>query len=174
MSLFRRLFARFGDWIIRCAQRTPYTHLAGYMERWWLFRLGRFGEGESGAYGFVSARVHHILRSDNDRHFHDHPWWFVTVILRGGYWEQRPVLNALGYVTDVEERWHGPGSILIRRASDLHRLVLPVGSTTWTLFVMGPKVQTWGFHVDGVKVPWREYLGAQGSEFVEETDHAPA
>lgn len=174
MSLFRRLFTRFGDAVIRLAQRTPYTHLAGYMERWWLFRFGRFGAGESGEYGLVSARVHHILRSDNDRHFHDHPWPFVTVILRGGYWEQRPVLNAQGLVTDVETQWHGPGSILFRRARDLHRLVLPVGSTAWTLFMMGPKVQTWGFHVDGVKVPWRDYLGEQGSAFAPEVDHASA
>ena len=24
------------SWLIRRAQRTPYFHLAGYMERWWL------------------------------------------------------------------------------------------------------------------------------------------
>ena len=31
--------------------------------------------------------LHHFLRSDHDRALHDHPWNFVSIILRGGYWE---------------------------------------------------------------------------------------
>lgn len=171
--MMRRLLAWLVDAIIRRAMRTPYTHLAGYMERFWLFRFGQRGEGESGPYPLIGARVHHILRSDLDRHFHDHPWPFVTIILRGGYFEERPVLNAAGFVVATHERWHGAGSILFRRAGDLHRLRLPQGSTAWTLFSTGPKVQTWGFLVGNKKVPWREYLGEEGSDFAEVTN-APA
>src|ERR1700733_7651031 len=32
---------------------------------------------------FGSIRVHHWLHSDDDRAFHDHPWWFWTLVLRG-------------------------------------------------------------------------------------------
>jgi len=145
-------------WIIRRAMRTPYVHLAGYMERYWFIRIGRRGGGQSGTYPLVGARVHHILRSDDDRHFHDHPWPYLTVILRGGYWEVRPVF--IDQVVSYERRrWHGPGSVLLRRAGSWHRLELPEGQTAWTLFCTGPKVQHWGFLVGRRKVHWREYLG---------------
>jgi hypothetical protein len=172
--MIARLLTRLVDAIIARARRTPYTHLAGYMERFWLIRIGQRGGGESGPYPLIGARVHHILRSDSDRHFHDHPWPFLTIILRGGYWELRPELNADGYVYRVVERWHGPGSILLRRATDLHKLRLPEGKTTWTLFCTGPNAQTWGFWVGNRKVPWREYLPPDGSDFAEEAGHAPA
>jgi hypothetical protein len=170
--MISRLLSRLVDAIIARAMRTPYTHLAGYMERFWLFRFGERGEGESGPYPLIGARVHHILRSDNDRHFHDHPWPFLTIILRGGYFEKRAVLGADGYIIRTVERWHGPGSVLIRRATDLHKLRLPEGCTAWTLFCTGPKSQGWGFRVGNRTVPWREYLGEQGSTFAKEASHA--
>lgn len=33
---------------------------------------------------------HRIMRSDMGRHFHDHPWSFLSLILRGGYTEHTP------------------------------------------------------------------------------------
>jgi hypothetical protein len=153
-----RAITAMPEWIIRRAMRTPYVHLAGYMERFWLIRIGRRGGGESGPYPLLGARVHHILRSDDDRHFHDHPWPYLTIILRGGYWEVRPVF--VDYmVSYVVRTWHGPGSVLLRRANSWHRLELPEGRTAWTLFCTGPKVQPWGFLVGRRKVGWREYLG---------------
>lgn len=61
------------------------------------------------------ARIHNILRSDDDRALHDHPFSFLTVILRGGYWE---------YLADGSKTWHGPGSVLWRPAKTLHRIEL--------------------------------------------------
>jgi hypothetical protein len=160
------LFDRFGDWVIRRAQRTPYFHLEGYMERWWLLRLGRWGMHDNetpqaqGPRPILAARVHHILRSDSGREFHDHPWPFVTIILRGGYTEVRPIIEEYPWVQLVGEarRYYPPGSILFRRASDWHRLELEPGTTAWTLFITGPQLQRWGFLVDGVKVYWRTFL----------------
>lgn len=146
------------DWIIRRAMRTPYVHLDGYMERFWFVRIGRRGGGQSGAYPLLGARVHHILRSDDGRVFHDHPWWYLTIILRGGYWEVRPVFVD-GVASYCARTWRGPGSVLLRRAASWHRLELPPGETAWTLFCTGPKVQHWGFLVGRKKVGWREYLG---------------
>jgi hypothetical protein len=34
--------------------------------------------------------LHHLLRSDYDRAFHDHPWGFVTFLISGSYTEHRP------------------------------------------------------------------------------------
>lgn len=170
------------NWLIRRAMRTPYYHLTGYMERFWLVPYRAIikrqvpdpfapeGEtltvidGTGPVSGFrpiarllqrfdVAVRVHHILRSDSGRDPHDHPWPYLTVILRGGYWEQR--YNDSGALVSV--RWHGVGSILFRRANSWHKLEVPVGKTAWTLFITGKKAQTWGFRTRDGKVPYYEY-----------------
>jgi len=170
---------------------TPYFHLYGYMMRWWLVPYSRvvlrtLPEDEFGpeiitadgtgpvsfshrpiAWVFqrlgLAIRLHDILRSDEGRDPHDHPWPYLTVILRGGYWEER--YNDTGEVVDVQ--WRGPGSVLFRRAGSWHKLVLPgeMGqrcAPCTTLFITGPYVQSWGFNVNGVKVPWREYKQTGG------------
>jgi len=159
--------SRLPDAIIRRAMRTPYTHLQGYMERFWFIRIGQRGGGQSGYYPLIGARVHHILRSDDDRHFHDHPWPYLTIILRGGYWEVRPIFTN-GQPTGEQREWHGPGRILLRRAGSWYRLELPAGKTAWTLFCTGPKVQPWGFLVGDRKVYWRDYLGVPAGVGVED------
>jgi hypothetical protein len=89
---------RLVDWIIRRARRTPYTHLRHadgrpYMDRDWFLRIGRSGPNRQ--YPWIGARVHTILSSDDDRALHDHPWAFVTIILRGGYVEFRAARDPL-------------------------------------------------------------------------------
>lgn len=49
-----------------------------YLERWIL------GVGVPGHTSLFSLRLHHFFRSDED-HLHDHPGWFVTLVLRGSY-----------------------------------------------------------------------------------------
>lgn len=67
------------DPLIRYAQRTPYSHLTGYMNRFWVRQPA---PGRAWAF-----RVHQTLRSDYGRHLHDHPWDNLSIVLRGGYWE---------------------------------------------------------------------------------------
>lgn len=164
------------NWIIRRAKRTPYFHLEGYMERFYFFRWRSRGE----KHGPLTVRVHHILRSDSDRHFHDHPWPYVTLILRGGYIEYRQfplstaeerqrAFKACAKAFDIDERWlgrdrvlvtrqfHGPGSILFRRASDRHWLELIDGVDCWSLFTHLRKQKEWGFYTEQGFVPWRDY-----------------
>lgn len=100
-----------------------------------------------------AVRVHEILRSDDGRDPHDHPWPYLTIILRGGYWETR--YNAAG--EKISRRWHGPGSIMYRPAGSWHRLDVPNGMVTTTLFITGRYVDTWGFNVNGKKVPHCDY-----------------
>lgn len=160
----KRILTRIADWLIERAQRTPYVHITDehgstYMERFWLIPYNRLG---------IAARVHHILRSDEDRHMHDHPWWSVSVILRGGYWEVLRKTSDNGAFSWDEPVWRGPGSVIFRRARDWHRLELPSSVPTlhyssykayiqnierdteeaekrrvyedcWTLFITGPK-----------------------------------
>lgn len=44
-----------------------------YMRRW-VLNLGLF-----------AIRLHHWSGSDDERHLHDHPWPFLTIVLKGGY-----------------------------------------------------------------------------------------
>lgn len=81
-----------------------------------------------------SVRVHHWLGPDDDRAHHDHPWWFVTVVLRGGYTDHTP--------TGPEHLRAG----MVRYRPALHRhTVVPDPGGAWTLLVTGPKVRPWGF-----------------------------
>lgn len=85
-----------------------------------------------------SIRVHHWLGPDDDRAFHDHPWWFLTLVVRGGYADRSPA------GTDALHA----GSIRFRPA--LHRhTVVPNPGGAWTLMVTGPTVRPWGFWIDG-------------------------
>ena len=71
--------------------------------------------------------IHKILKSDLGD-LHDHYWSYITIILKGGYWET----NENGTF------WRGPGYIGFRKASDRHSLKIPKGKPTWTLLLAGP------------------------------------
>lgn len=166
----RNLIARFlarpavTDWLIRRAMRTPYFHLVDadgstYMERYWLFNpyppKSDAGKRRWGDW-LPSVRLHKIMRADLDPHMHDHPWNARTFILRGYYWEQRrwqlfPRLRASG---DTAELLFG----------DYHRITRVSPGGVWTLFITWRHRGTWGFLVNGRKVPWREYLKVEKEE----------
>jgi hypothetical protein len=140
------------SWLIARAQRTPYTHLDGYMHRWWLFNpfAARSGSGTRYPWCPISIRVHHILRRDHDRALHDHPWNARTIILRGWYHELRE-----------DDRFHirEAGDTAALRFGEFHRILEVSPGGVYTLFITGRYRGTWGFKVDGAKVPHREYLG---------------
>lgn len=81
-----------------------------------------------------SVRLHHWLGPDDDRAHHDHPWWFVTLVLRGGYTDRSP---------GGTERLRA-GSVRYRPALYRHTVVPDPGGA-WTLLVTGPRVRDWGF-----------------------------
>jgi len=162
-KLFWRTVARIASrpaitaWLIRRAQRTPYAHIMSadgtscYMGRWWLFNPYPSSDGpkRSGWGWLPSVRIHHIRRPDQDRDHHDHPWNARTIILKGWYCEER----------GDRFTYRVPGNTATLRFGEYHRIdeVSPGG--VWTLFITGRKRGTWGFRVDGQKVPWRQYLG---------------
>lgn len=101
-----------------------------YAERW-ILDLGPLG----------SLRLHHFLRSDDARAHHDHPWWFLTLVLKGSYVDESPEGN---------DRLTA-GSIRFRPA--LHRHTVRT-SGVWTVVLTGPKRRKWGFwepRPDGTK-----------------------
>jgi len=80
--------------------------------------------------------VHAIYRSDEDMHMHDHPWDFISVILKGGYIEN--VLHST--------RAFKPGDINVHKAEDVHKLTL-LTSPTWTFVLTGRSRRVWGYLV---------------------------
>lgn len=166
--------------IIARAQRTPYRHIYGpdgslYMGRWWLFNPYEPDATEEAKRWpwLPSVRVHHIMRPDSDRHLHDHPWNARTVILRGFYVEERPDADvstreyfahcvAEGTPSTGGERrvslHRGAGFTGALRFGQFHRITRVSEGGVFTLFFTWRKQGTWGFDVDGLKVPWREYL----------------
>jgi hypothetical protein len=87
--------------------------------------------------------LHNFHRSDPDD-LHDHPWPFVTVILRGGYWEHTP----------KGKFWRGAGTVNWAGSKSLHRVELVPDIDTWTLFIPGPTVREWGFIDKGI---WKRH-----------------
>ena len=168
------------DRLIAHALKTPYMHILSpdssevYMERYWVFNAyDRATNTPKFWWCPWSIRVHYIRREDRDSDHHDHPWNARTIILRGGYTEERLVrIEDLGetiahrplVVLDdgryaVAKRFfRKPGDTATLGFGEYHNIreVGPEGA--WTLFISGPWRGIWGFLVNGIKVPWRKYL----------------
>lgn len=143
-------------WLIRRAQRTPYTHIDGYMGRWWL--LNPYNQATHATkYSWFpwSVRIHHILRRDDDRALHDHPWNARTFILHGWYREVRE---------DGARIRRTAGDTARLNFGEFHQIVEVSDGGVWTLFITSKFQGAWGFKVDGVKVPFWEYLARKNDE----------
>lgn len=156
-------------YLIKRAQRTPYFHLEGYMNRWWLFNP--YGNNTEVADGkrheakypwLPSIRIHHILREDFARDMHDHPWDARTIILKGAYLEERLVENHIPFWEDVVDTYTEcytrlRGDTATLKFGEFHNITSVSLGGVWTLFITWKYMGTWGFWVNGHKVPWREY-----------------
>ena len=114
-----------------------------YLFRWFLIPRNRF----------CNIYLHKFLRSDDDRAFHDHPWWSLSFLLKGRY------LN----VTPAGRRLRRRFSLMWMRATDSHRVELIDETPVWTLFFTGPKVREWGFHCPQGFVHWRKFTTPNGN-----------
>ncbi len=83
-------------------------------------------------FSFCSLRIHHFYRSDDDRAFHDHPWWFLTFILAGAYID----------VSEDSQTMLKRGDFAFRRAEHKHTVRT---DGVWTFLITGAEVRTWGF-----------------------------
>jgi hypothetical protein len=104
-----------------------------YMRRWFVAPRNPF----------CNVYLHQILRSDDDRAGHDHPWDNRTLVIEGGYDE-----ILFGAPTPWQESGRvqrQPGDIVDRVATDTHRLIVPDGREAISLFMTGPRLREWGF-----------------------------
>jgi hypothetical protein len=112
-----------------------------YLTRWTLVETPWF-----------AVHLHRIRRPDADRDLHDHPWSFVSVVLRGWYRETRLSAEGrrqcdYGYwqarAYTMRRRW----SVAYRRAETMHAIHEISPTPLWTLVLCGPRRRRWGFRL---------------------------
>jgi hypothetical protein len=144
---------RIASWLINRARRTPYEHLPGYMERYWLFN--GWGPNNKPRWPRLpSIRVNRILRADRGAHYHDHPADFRTFILRGWYCEAR-------MLDRYSPHMRRTGDTVFLEHGQFHHISMVPAYGVWTLFVTWPRKGDWGFWVNGQKVLNRDYRGVR-------------
>lgn len=99
--------------------------------------------------------LHNINEPDFDRDPHDHPWNFLSFIVRGGYTERiwaRPADRRLGSYQRRWNRftWH-------RMTMEKAHQIEEVQPNTVSLILTGPRTRNWGFWTEDGWVEWREY-----------------
>lgn len=117
-----------------------------YLRRWWIVPRNEF----------QNVYLHEILRDDDDRALHDHPWDNVSLLLAGAYREITPDGTFL----------REAGALIHRRATDSHRLELVGGKPCISLFFPGPKVRDWGFHCPQGFVSWQDFTAGAHGELI--------
>lgn len=144
--MLSKLILRLAPRLIALSDRRPPDVVIGgdadpYMRRWWLIPRNRW----------FNIYLHHFRRSDDDRALHDHPWWNLSVLLRGRYVEH--TIDAGGISRRVERR---AGQMKFRGAKAAHRIEL-VDGPCWTVFITGPVLRSWGFHCRLGWVHWKQF-----------------
>lgn len=128
-----------------------------YLDRWGLGhdRIGR-------------VLIHRMSAPDPGIDLHDHPWWFITVPLWGGYTEQRALCREAPAMAQIAEAWpdtctrgvveqRRPFRPRTMRLDECHTITTLRRRTCWTLVVGGPRVRRWGFYLPGGYMDEREY-----------------
>jgi hypothetical protein len=123
-----------------------------YLRRWWVIPRNRW----------FNIYLHEIIRSDDDRALHDHPWWNCSILIAGGYVEH--TIDAGGCERHTTRL---PGSLKLRWATAAHRLEVSDGVPAISLFVTGPRLRSWGFHCPKAGwIHWRDFCDGPNGETV--------
>jgi len=106
-----------------------------HFRRWALFDNAWFG-----------VYLHHILKADEDKHPHNHPWSFIAIIIAGGYREG--LITIGGWFNKISGKTceNKPCRFLYRNKDYYHKIHKLYGPT-WTLVFRGPKRDNWGYLV---------------------------
>lgn len=133
----------------------PYRKFGKYFQLRWKEPLGLLGcpylyRWTLIFFGF-SIRLHHWIKSDDRRFFHDHACNFYSIVLKGEYKNVTPE-----GVKEVKAP-----SIWFGRAEQRHYLDIPKEGA-WTLLLCGRPYRKWGFWINGRKVRPLEYFHKYG------------
>jgi hypothetical protein len=121
-----------------------------YLLRWFLIPRNRF----------LNVYLHKFMRSDDDRALHDHPWWFVSLLLRGAYDEVTPEGVKRREAFSLAYRpasWRHRVRLLRESLFDDGYIRIFAETPCWTIIVTGSKVRNWGFWCPKGFVPWEQF-----------------
>lgn len=100
--------------------------------------------------------IHWINLPDEDRDPHDHPWKFISIVLRGGYKESVYTTRKQIYYNE-----HKRFSVHKMGTEKAHQIT-KLQPRTVTLIFTGKRSREWGFWTEQGWVPWREYNKGKG------------
>lgn len=142
-----------------------------YLVRFWPGHAELRRRSGDGSFASDNCRMLHFFASaDPGRELHDHPWDFGSLILAGGYVEERPLERSETKRPCEDGSFSGYDPTLrktvVRRVGDQryvaatqpHR-VASVCFDTWTEVETGPLQRQWGFYPDGKFVDYWKHLG---------------
>jgi hypothetical protein len=108
----------------------------------------------------LSAYIHRIHGPDLQADPHNHPGWFISLILAGFYeeeiWDHPLDRHILSRVETVYVRFRSKYSLRMMRRSQAHKIVRVEG-LLWTLVITGPRYHDWGFWTKHGYVSWKDY-----------------
>ncbi|VBB18625.1 NUDIX hydrolase, partial [Yasminevirus sp. GU-2018] len=139
-TMFADFLEAFIRWlIVAITNWLPVKIVRDERGRPFLFRYHVFALTNNGP----GICIHHFVKSDPDRGYHDHPWSHaLSFILCGGYSERI-------YNKDAEEKYNTferPRWTFnyLKGEGVFHRVMLDEGSDAWTLFFFLQRSKTWG------------------------------
>lgn len=111
---------------------------------------------------WFSIFVHGIYQRDEDKHLHNHPWDYVSIVLKGTYIEATK-----NWKPDWSNCWdfttRGPLSIVSRDAGQYHKVATIVDGPVYSLFFTSSRYNHWGYSVEGLYVNHRKYRELKNS-----------
>jgi hypothetical protein len=140
------------SWLKGWLSGKPHFVIGGeadpYMFRWYIIPRNKF----------FNIYLHKFMRDDEDRALHDHPWWFVSLMIWGGYFEM-VTPNEYG----IDRLCRTTPSVAYRRATHRHSVVLFRDShgnqrPCWTIVLTGRAKRTWGFWCPHGFVRWMDFV----------------
>lgn len=135
---------RSARWVVMGRFEVPdYDGDGLYLTRWRIIQTPWFG-----------LYLHRMTGPDPRPTLHDHPWNFLSIVLRGGYIERR-----LDPLTMVVNEAHRIRRVNRMRTHDAHSIRRLLRVPTWTLLFVGARRRTWGYvESDGSPVwHWTEF-----------------
>jgi hypothetical protein len=130
-----------------------YRHFGKYFQIRWREKLGKPECPYLIRYTLIlfnySLRLHHWIRSDDNRYLHDHAGNFISVVLWGEYYNHTE--NGIFHV--IAPSWWRSNALT------RHYLEIPAQKYgCWTLLLVGRPYNKWGFYVDGKKMRPKKYF----------------
>lgn len=138
-------WAFWAKMLIPCQNGIPY-----------LFRLRIIQTPLFGVY------LHDIYEPDGDRDSHNHPWSFVSIVLRGSYVER--VYSDPEHSDEYVEKTHTRFSAHRMGKTEAHRIIYAAPGLKTLILVGRRDSKGWGFFVDRRYVPWQEYESLRETE----------